>query len=155
MQVMDKFSTKLEKGKPLIGIDYGTVNIGVSISDSEKLFTVPCNSLKNDKSIMQELSNIIKAKGVCGIVIGYPFEPSGNIGKSCKKVDKFVEKLTKVTGDLPYFYQDERLTTKAVRTMLKTTSWNRKKKDKLDDSLSACYILQTTLDLLNKSSNFY
>ena len=150
MQAMNKFITNLKKGKPLIGIDYGTVNIGISISDSDKIFALPYKTIKNDKVIMQELSKIIKEKEVCGIVIGYPLESSGNKGKACEKVDKFIAKLTKFTEDLPCFYQDERLSTKAVRSMLQTTNWNRKKKDRLDDALAASYILQTALDLLKQ-----
>lgn len=148
MQAINQFKSQLKEKGPILGIDFGTVTIGISISDTKRIFALPSTSIKNNKLIIEALNKIIIDRQISGIVIGYPLEPSGYPGKTCKQVDEFIAKLN---TNLPVFYQDERLSTKAVKAILKDTSWSRRKKDKLDNALAASSILQTALNLLNNS----
>lgn len=145
------FAISIYKGKPLLGIDYGLSKIGLSFSDESWLFAMPYDVISNNKAHVAApiISELAKKRDIGGLVIGYPLELSGKEGESCKQVAEFMKALDKkIPEDLPWFYQDERLSTRAVRRFLDDSSLSRKKKDSIDDKLAACNILQTTLDLL-------
>lgn len=105
----------------------------------------------NLTEIYRVIDDLIKKRNISGLVIGYPIEPSGDIGESCKNVEKFMYKLCELGLETPYYYQDERLSTKAAIRFLYSEFASNKTKKQEDDSLAASYILQTTLDLINNS----
>ena len=67
-----EFYNNLNKELPLLGIDPGTKNIGLAISDINKTIATPLDVLKNKK--YKDLVNYIKETqnnhGLSGIVIG-------------------------------------------------------------------------------------
>ena len=73
------------------------------------------------------------------------------MGEACAAVDKFCKELIS-KKPLPYYLQDERLSTSAVRQILGHTNMSRAKKDKVDDKMAACYILQIVLDIMNTNN---
>jgi putative Holliday junction resolvase len=52
--------------------------------------------------------------------------------------------------DLPIFFQDERMSTMAIERPMINEDMTRKKRSARTDHLAACWILQTTLDGLQK-----
>ena len=60
-------------------------------------------------------------------------------------VEKFAEKLEKRTN-LPIFFQDERLTSRAADNLLKSFGIKRKNRNENDDLAAASMILETTLN---------
>lgn len=152
-QFIKDFSKKLTATGALIGIDYGSKKIGISISDKNRVVSMPYDIIKskNVSDACAAIHKIIDKKKVSGVVIGYPLEINGKEGNSCENVKKFVEKLDIDSIKLPYYYQDERLSTRSAISFLKTHKTSKRHKDEDDDSLAASYILQTTLDLINNS----
>lgn len=53
-----------------LGIDFGTKRVGLAISDESGGFARPLEVLKNDKSLMENISAIIAKEGVGTIVVG-------------------------------------------------------------------------------------
>lgn|GEM_PF-164089 len=147
------FHQKLLEATPILGIDYGSKKIGISISDKNRVVAMPHSVVKswNFSEIYRIIDSLIKEKNISGLIIGYPIEPSGDIGQSCKNVEKFMHKLCELGLKTPYYYQDERLSTKAAVKFLYSGFASNKTKKEEDDSLAASYILQTTLDLINNS----
>ncbi|MBU3642519.1 MAG: pre-16S rRNA-processing nuclease YqgF, partial [Candidatus Nanopelagicaceae bacterium] len=60
-----------------LGIDYGQVRVGLAICDNEGLVATPLTTLKNDKSLFNNLENIIAENNVVGIFLGKPKHLSG------------------------------------------------------------------------------
>ena len=145
-QTINEFKQALAKPGPILGIDYGKVRTGLGISDSERIFALPHSVISTPK--YQEIIDLIVARHIVGVVIGYPLESSGKAGNACEEVVKFVKTLAKTELDIPYYFQDERLTTKLSNTLLKGANMTRKKRAVLDNSVAATNILQTVLDLL-------
>ncbi|MCH9753317.1 MAG: Holliday junction resolvase RuvX, partial [Alphaproteobacteria bacterium] len=89
------FSKKLTESGALLGVDYGSKKIGISISDKNRIFSVPYVIIKekNFSEACKKIHQIINQKKVSGVVIGYPLETNGDAGKSCDNVKNFVEKL--------------------------------------------------------------
>jgi putative Holliday junction resolvase len=148
--LINEFKSSLKENSRLLGVDYGAKKIGLSLSDRTKIIASPYKVLirKNLAADIQNICHIIDENYVGGIVFGYPIETQGTIGEACKMVENFSQKLAE-EKTLPYYFQDERLSTSAVRQILDAANISRIKKDLVDDKMAASYILQIVLDIMN------
>ncbi len=102
-----------------------------------------------------ELSTIITKQNVGGIIIGFPRELDGTIGKACHRVYAFVDEMQNYI-DLPILLWDERLSTNAVeRILIEDVDMTRKRRAEVVDKTAAAYILQGALDNLNLHTDPY
>ena len=146
-----KFYNNLNKELPLLGIDPGTKNIGLAISDVSKTIATPLDVLTNVKykNLVNYIKNIQHKNGLSGIVIGYPVNMDGTIGPKAQSSNSLADNLFKDIN-LPILLWDERLSTSAVEKMLINADITRDKRKKNIDKLAASYILQGFLDLILK-----
>ena len=137
----------------IMGLDYGSVTVGVAISD-ELLITaqgIEVIRRKQENTIRQTLARIeelIKEYEVKLIVLGYPKHLNNTIGERAIKSEEFAEKLRQRTK-LDVILWDERLTTVAAQQILSDSGMNYKKKKSVVDKLAAVLILQGYLDKIN------
>ena len=70
----------------VLGIDYGSVRIGVAISDPMGLFARGIRTIPNKQGalpqIIEELLDLIKLQEVSEIVVGLPGEPTARYRKA-------------------------------------------------------------------------
>ena len=146
-----KFYNNLNKELPLLGIDPGTKNIGLAISDVSKTIATPLDVLTNVKykNLVNYIKNIQHENGLSGIVIGYPVNMDGTVGPKAQSSNSLADNLFKDIN-LPILLWDERLSTLAVEKMLINADITRDKRKKNIDKLAASYILQGFLDLILK-----
>ena len=146
-----KFYNNLNKKLPLLGIDPGTKNIGLAISDVSKTIATPLDVLTNVKykNFVNYIKNIQHRNGLSGIVIGYPVNMDGTVGPKAQSSNSLADNLFKDIN-LPILLWDERLSTSAVEKMLINADITRDKRKKNIDKLAASYILQGFLDLILK-----
>lgn len=146
-----KFYNNLNKKLPLLGIDPGTKNIGLAISDVSKTIATPLDVLTNVKykNLVNYIKNIQHRNGLSGIVIGYPVNMDGTVGPKAQSSNSLADNLFKDIN-LPILLWDERLSTSAVEKMLINADITREKRKKNIDKLAASYILQGFLDLILK-----
>jgi len=146
-----KFYNNLNKKLPLLGIDPGTKNIGLAISDVSKTIATPLDVLTNVKykNLVNYIKNIQHRNGLSGIVIGYPVNMDGTVGPKAQSSNSLANNLFKDIN-LPILLWDERLSTSAVEKMLIQADITRDKRKKNIDKLAASYILQGFLDLILK-----
>ena len=146
-----KFYNNLNKKLPLLGIDPGTKNIGLAISDVSKTIATPLDVLTNVKykNLVNYIKNIQHENGLSGIVIGYPVNMDGTVGPKAQSSNSLAYNLFKDIN-LPILLWDERLSTSAVEKMLIHADITRDKRKKNIDKLAASYILQGFLDLILK-----
>lgn len=141
----------------IMGLDYGSVTVGVAISDALGLTAQGIEVIrrKQDNKLRQTLARIeelIKQYEVEKIVLGYPKHLNNTVGERAVKSEEFAEKLTKRTG-LEVILWDERLTTVAAHQVLDEGGLNYKKKAMVVDKLAAVLILQGYLDYLTLKKN--
>ena len=105
-----KFYNNLNKKLPLLGIDPGTKNIGLAISDVSKTIATPLDVLTNVKykNLVNYIKNIQHRNGLSGIVIGYPVNMDGTIGPKAQSSNSLADNLFKDIN-LPILIWDERL----------------------------------------------
>jgi putative Holliday junction resolvase len=132
----------------VLGIDYGSERVGLSLSDPLGIIAQPIDALKNDSALFVQLQQLSIREQVKLIVVGMPLNLKGQIAQKAKKVQKFIEQL-KANLDVEVVAWDERFTTTiAHKTMITmgTKRKDRQKKDGRIDSMAAAIILQGFLD---------
>lgn len=144
---LQEFCKELNAKSPLLSIDYGAKKLGFAISDPECKLAMPLEvaSFKNDKDKIPYIENLISKHNISGIVIGLPINMDGTDSSQSEIITKFANALSEKL-EQPIFLQDERLSTKAAQSLLKSVGIKRKDRDEIDDKISASYILETVID---------
>lgn len=141
----------------IMGLDYGSVTVGVAISD-ELLITaqgIETIKRKQENKLRQTLARIeqlIGDYGVEKIVVGYPKNMNNTIGERAKLTEEFVDTLKRRTG-IEVILWDERLTTIAATQMLKLGEVKPQNRKAVVDKIAAVLILQGYLDYLKNQKD--
>lgn len=132
----------------ILGIDYGSVRIGLSLSDPLGIIAQPFVALNYNSDFFQQLKKIISQEQVRLVVVGMPLNLKGEKAQKAEEVQKFIEQLKQeLTVSVECW--DERFTTSiAQRTMreMGMKKKDRQKKDGKVDSMAAALMLQGYLD---------
>jgi putative holliday junction resolvase len=134
----------------VLGLDIGTVRIGISVSDETGLIarglaTLQRHSWKKD---LEAISNLVEEYQVCKVVAGFPLNMDGSHGTMVELVNDFVERLKEVIA-VPVELFDERLSSSAAERVLIDGGMQRSRRKKVIDQLAAVVILQNFLDREN------
>jgi putative holliday junction resolvase len=130
----------------ILGIDYGTVRVGLALSDESRILATPLETVENGKAFVR-ISQVVQEKKIETVVLGMPRNMDGSYGPKADEVRKFAETLKEKVGVQVKFW-DERLTTQGVERMLIASDVSRKKRKEVIDKLAAQQILQNYLDSL-------
>lgn len=130
-----------------IGMDYGSVTLGVSISDESKMIANPLETLRyeNMEELLLKIDVFFDKYKIDEIVLGNPINLDGTVSTRSVETLKFRDILVKRYA-VPVIMQDERLTTVIVNNMLIQNNTSRKNRKKVVDKLAATVILQSYLD---------
>lgn len=137
----------------ILGIDFGSKRIGLSLSDPLGIIATPYATIQNDKSVWVRLNDIIARESVRSIVIGMPRNLKGEPSHKAREVEKFVGRLRSETA-LEVFTWDERYTTMIAQQTLIDMNTNKKGRNAKSgqlDSMAAALILQGFLDSTKQS----
>ena len=129
-----------------LGLDIGTKNIGVAITDKTGSICSPLSVIKNKNTfdVIKEIINIVEEFGVTEIAIGLPKNMDNTLGFAAKRSIDFKSELEKhVECDIHLV--DERLTTVQAENILISNNYKRQKRKEHIDSVSAVLILEAYL----------
>lgn len=128
-------------------MDYGSVTLGVSISDESKMIANPLETLRyeNMEELLLKIDVFFDKYKIDEIVLGNPINLDGTVSTRSVETLKFRDILVKRYA-VPVIMQDERLTTVIVNNMLIQNNTSRKNRKKVVDKLAATVILQSYLD---------
>jgi len=132
------------KNERIMAVDFGTVRIGIALSDLSQFLASPLTTIKNDKQAAGNILNLLRENEVKTLVIGYPLNLMGEAASSAQKVDAFITKFKKVKINIIRW--DERFSTSTAIDLLHQAGKKPfKNKGKIDRS-AAAVILQDYLD---------
>lgn len=103
----------------IVAFDFGTKKIGVAVGQTETFTSSPLQIIYNDheKTNWNEISILIEEWNPDLILVGKPLNMDGTESDIMKKVDRFLNKLEKISK-VQCEYVDERLTTFEAKEML-------------------------------------
>lgn len=132
---------------PVLGLDVGTVRIGMAKSDELRLMAHPITTLKAEprNTALDVIDRLVKEEGIQEIVVGYPKKLDGTIGPSAKMAEAFADAVRVKTGVTVVLW-DERMTSAASQRLLIDRGMRRSARKGVVDQLAAVLILQSYLD---------
>ncbi len=128
-----------------LGIDPGSVRIGLALSDDLGFMAHPLQTLKTGKSSPSDIAAVAAEKGSQIIVIGLPRNMNGTYGPAAEKSHALASALTPLTPARVILW-DERLTTAAATKRLQEAGRNSREQRLVIDQAAAVQILQDWLD---------
>jgi putative Holliday junction resolvase len=133
----------------IMGLDVGEKTIGIAWSDESGFMAFPGETLLRQEGYrkdMGRLKSMAEERDVTEVVIGLPLMMDGERGIQAEKVEEFTELLRRYVK-VPIHLQDERLSTAEVEKVMISAGVHRKDRKKSVDSMAACVILQSYLDI--------
>ncbi len=131
----------------LLGVDLGERRVGFALCDSELPLALAhtVREVKSAADIMRVILEEKEAIGADRIIIGLPLEMSGKVGKKAREAESYKQQLEEKGVAVELF--DERLSSAAAHSAMKSVNLNRKNRMKTVDAISAQLILQSYLDV--------
>ena len=133
-----------------LGIDVGTVRIGVARSDPHGMLATPVETVPRGKGDLARLLSIVDELEAFEIVVGLPLALSGRRTASTEDAVGFAERLAAlVTVDVRLV--DERLSTVSAQSAVRSSGKSVKQSRSVIDQVAAVIILQHALDFERSS----
>jgi putative Holliday junction resolvase len=81
-----------------MGIDFGTKNVGIALSDEAGISAYPKVVLHNDKHLLDKIKELCDAEEVGAIIIGESVDMNGADNPIMEKIREFGEECAGATG---------------------------------------------------------
>ena len=138
------FKKEIGEEGVLMGIDYGSVRIGIALSDKKRERAIPFKII----SKIKELDDIVPAKDVVGFVIGLPLQTDGEEGITAQNARLFATRLAE-KFNLPILWVDERYSSLETESYLQEACFMRaENRKKVLDAHVASRLLERAFKLM-------
>lgn len=131
-----------------LGIDVGTVRIGVAVSDPDGILATPVETVRRDSSggHLRRLARLANEYEVVEVVVGLPRTLADRAGSSARDAVALADALAGRLDPVPVRLTDERLTTVSAARSLREAGVRAKDQRGKIDQAAAVAILQGWLD---------
>lgn len=131
----------------LLGIDFGTVRVGVAVSDPGRTIAFPLATYQRQDADRDAdfFRDMVAEEEIAGLVVGLPMHTDGREGLKAAEARAFGAWLAEQT-QLPVAYFDERFSTVQAETILWDAGLTHKRRRERRDRLAAQLVLQAYLD---------
>ena len=131
----------------LAGIDFGTVRIGIAVTDPDQRLASPYEIYRRRSRAAdaEYFQRLVREERVVGFVVGLPVHASGEESRKSIEVRAFGDWLRGLTG-LPVRFYDERYTSVLADQSLLDAQMTRKQRKARLDKVAAQLILAAYLE---------
>ncbi len=135
-----------------IGIDVGSVRIGVAASDPDGILATPVETVARAKKSgaqptdLIRIAEIVREYEAVEVIVGLPRTLRGENGSSAKIAVGFAKRLRRMIPGVPIRLSDERLTTVSAARALRDSGVRARGQRQVIDQAAAVSILQGWLD---------
>ena len=131
----------------IAAIDFGTVRIGVAITDPRQTIASPLDNYtrRTEQLDAAYFVRLTSEERIAGFVIGLPVHASGDESAKSQEARRFGAWLASVTGR-PVCYYDERYSSAMAEQLLGEAGLTRKRRQERLDKLAAQFILSAFLE---------
>lgn len=129
-----------------LGIDVGTVRIGVAASDPEGLMAFPCETVQRGDGDVERIADIAAQRDAIRIFVGLPRGLSGRDGTSAQFAHEFAAHLSERTPAIVRLV-DERFSTASAQQAMRQAGRDSRQQRRVIDQAAAVVILESALDI--------
>lgn len=131
----------------LAGIDYGSVRIGIAVTDARQTLASPYENYarRGPNADARFFQSLVTDEKIVGFVVGLPVHLDGNESQKSQEARRFGEWLAATTG-VSVVYFDERFTTAEADQFLGTAKLTKKQRQARRDKLAAQIMLSAYLE---------
>ncbi len=131
-----------------LGVDVGSVRIGVAISDPDGILATPVVTVRRDRTAkhLHRLSALVAEYDAVEVVVGLPRTLADRTGPAAQAAIELAELLAQRISPIPVRLADERLTTVTAQRSLREAGVRAKGQRAVVDQAAAVAILQSWLD---------
>jgi putative holliday junction resolvase len=131
-----------------LGIDVGSVRIGVAASDPDGILATPVETVRRDRSgkHLRRLAQLVTETEAVEVIVGLPRTLADRTGPSALDAIEMADALTQRVAPVPVRLADERLTTVSAQRSLREAGIRAKEQRAVIDQAAAVAILQSWLD---------
>jgi putative holliday junction resolvase len=134
-----------------LGVDVGTVRVGLAASDPDGLLATPVETISRDPeagsdSDMGVIADIARERQALEVIVGLPRSLSGEEGPAAQAVRRYATALAARISPTPVRLIDERLTTIDAHRGLRESGVPGRSQRAVVDQAAAVLILQAALD---------
>lgn len=124
----------------VLSIDYGSVRVGLAVSDEEKKFALALKTVPSEprNECYDLIKRVAEDNAVERIIVGLPLSLGGDEGMQAQEARSFGNELANIAG-IPVEFADERFSTKEAAFAAKM------KGEKYPDAEAARIILEAWL----------
>ncbi|MEG0161746.1 MAG: Holliday junction resolvase RuvX, partial [Aurantimicrobium sp.] len=136
-----------------VGIDIGTVRIGVARSDRDGYLATPVETVdRGSENPIGQLVSLIAELEAIEVIVGLPLSLNGSHTASTEDALVMARELAQ-NASVPVRLVDERLTTVSAHSALRAAGKKQKQTRSVIDQVAAVMILQHALDSERSSGN--
>lgn len=134
-----------------LGIDVGSVRVGVALSDPGALIATPLTTLSRDRggADQRRIADLVGQHDVVEVVVGLPLHLSGAQGAASEEATAYSVAVATLIEPVPVRLVDERLSSRAASAILAARGLDGRAQRKVVDQTAAAIILQSWLDQLS------
>ncbi|GJF08762.1 putative pre-16S rRNA nuclease [Mycolicibacterium cyprinidarum] len=132
-----------------LGIDVGSVRIGVAVSDPDGILATPVETVGRDRRSgkhLRRLARLIREHEAVEVVVGLPRTLADRAGSSAQDAVELADLLADQISPVPVRLADERFTTVTAQRSLREAGVPAKGQRSMIDQVAAVGILQNWLD---------
>lgn len=129
-----------------LGVDVGTVRIGVARSDPGGLLASPLDTVRRGPGDLAELARLTTENEAIEVVVGLAIGLAGREGKSAADGRSFASALAVQLAPVPVRLLDERFTTVLAHAALQQGGIRSRARRQAVDKAAAALLLQGALD---------
>ena len=131
-----------------MGVDVGSVRIGVAVSDPDGILATPVETIRRDRTDrhVRRLVQLVTELEVVEVVVGLPRTLADRTGPSAEDAIAVAEELGRRVVPVPVRLADERLTTVSAQRSLREAGVRSRGQRAVIDQAAAVGILQSCLD---------
>ncbi|MDQ1292546.1 MAG: putative pre6S rRNA nuclease [Actinomycetota bacterium] len=149
-----------------LGIDVGSVRVGVARSDPAGMLATPVRTVRRNGKVakvakapkvssppvdgprpdLDEIAALVVEHDVIEVIVGLPRGLSGNEGAAAKAARSYAQEIENRIRPVPVRFVDERLSTVSAQRSLREAGVSTRKHRPVVDQAAAVVILQSALD---------
>lgn len=131
-----------------VGIDVGSVRVGVARSDPDGLLATPVETVQRSTEVngVGRITELIHEVGAVEVIVGLPRSLDGRERQAAGLARNYAREIAISVSPVPVRMVDERLSTMSAQQSMRASGRSTRSQREVIDQAAAVVVLQTALD---------